>query len=175
MKPFQNTFQEKMANFSLKWQLWVLRKAFQPEDPYKEQKLEAFMHKTFGITERITYFACGLFIGIPDPRTFLVALVSIAILFIIMQGIKTRKEMLARMSAQANVAPQQAQPQPQAQMQAQVQQQGIKPKTKQNKAKATQAQNPEYKVETTNAGDSQNTQQEVNATESLTQEQGKEQ
>ena len=129
MKPFQNTFQEKMANFSLKWQLWILRKAFQPEDPYKEQKLEVFMHKTFGITERITYFACGLFIGIPDPRTFLVALVSIAILFIIMQGIKTRKEMLARMSAQANVAPQQAQPQPQTQMQAQAQQQGIKPKT----------------------------------------------
>ena len=173
MKPFQNTFQEKMANFSLKWQLWILRKAFQPEDPYKEQKLEAFMHKTFGITERITYFACGLFIGIPDPRTFLVALVSIAILFIIMQGIKTRKEMLARMSAQANVAPQQAQPQ--TQMQAQAQQQGIKPKTKQNKAKATQVQNHEYKVEATNAGDSQNTQQEVNATESQTQEQGKEQ
>lgn len=173
MKPFQNTFQEKMANFSLKWQLWVLRKAFQPEDPYKEQKLEAFMHKTFGITERITYFACGLFIGIPDPRTFLVALVSIAILFIIMQGIKTRKEMLARMSTQANVAPQQAQPQ--TQMQAQAQQQGIKPKTKQNKAKATQVQNHEYKVEATNAGDSQNTQQEVNATESQTQEQGKEQ
>ncbi|CAM3324760.1 hypothetical protein [Helicobacter labetoulli] len=134
MKPFQNTFQEKMANFSLKWQLWILRKAFQPEDPYKEQKLEAFMHKTFGITERITYFACGLFIGIPDPRTFLVALVSIAILFIIMQGIKTRKEMLARMSAQANVAPQQAQPQPQAQMQAQAQQQELNPKPKQNKA-----------------------------------------
>lgn len=165
MKPFQNTFQEKMANFSLKWQLWILRKAFQPEDPYKEQKLEAFMHKTFGIAERITYFACGLFIGIPDPRTFLVALVSIAILFIIMQGIKTRKEMLARMSTQANVAPQQAQ----------AQQQGIKPKTKQNKAKATQVQNPEYKVEATNAGDSQNTQHEVNATESQTQEQGKEQ
>ncbi len=163
MKPFQNTFQEKMANFSLKWQLWVLRKAFQPEDPYKEQKLEAFMHKTFGITERITYFACGLFIGIPDPRTFLIMLVSVAILFIIMQGIKTRKEMLARMSAQANAAPQQAQTQPQE----------PNPKPKQNKAKAIQGQNPEYKVESANIEPSQNIQEKTSSAEPQ-QAQGKE-
>lgn len=171
MKPFQNTFQEKMANFSLKWQLWILRKAFQPEDPYKEQKLEAFMHKTFGITERITYFACGLFIGIPDPRTFLVALVSIAILFIIMQGIKTRKEMLARMSAQANATPQQAQPQMQPRA---FQQQAPNSKPKQNKAQFNQNPQAEYKVEATNADAAQNTQQEASVAEPQVQGQGKE-